>query len=153
MAARKKVKTVSTKRGHKLKAPEWDGWESWTGKEYHKFSKEAFKFYYENFKTVDLLPAMYTWMLENGYTKDDVSAAKAAPYIETTPAIYCNMMSKGMPSYNPAEDEYWQSLPGTMGDMEDVTKFIHEEAKNAIERGKVAKEEKAKEKERQEEEK
>ena len=145
MAARKKVKTVSVKRGHKLKAPEWDGWESWTGRQYHQFSKEAFKFYYENFKTVDLLPAMYTWMLENGYTKDDVSAVKAAPYVETTPAIYCNMMSKGMPSYNPAEDEYWQSLPGTMGDMEDVTKFVHEEAKNAIERGKAAKIEKEKE--------
>ena len=150
MAAKKKVKTVSVKKGHKLKAPGWDGWESWTGRAYHIFSKDAFKFYYENFKTVDLLPEMFIWMLENGYTKDDVSAVKAAPYVETTPAIYCNMMSKGMPSYNPAEDEYWQSLPGTMGDVEDVTKFIHEEVKNAIQRGNVAKAEKAKEEKKKE---
>jgi hypothetical protein len=90
MAARKKAKTVTVRKGNKLKAPEWTGWESWDGKTYHAFSKDTFKFYYENFKPADLLPALFNWMKENGYSKDDVSDAKAAPYIETTPAIYAN---------------------------------------------------------------
>jgi len=139
MAARKKAKTVTVKRGHKLKAPEWDNWELWDGKSYHVFAKEAFKFYYENFKTADLLPALFTWMNQNGYDKDDVAAAKAAPYIETAPAIYANMLLKGMPAFSPAENEYWISLPGTMGELEPVDIFIHDEVKQIIVRGKQAK--------------
>jgi len=143
MAARKKAKTVTVRKGNKLKAPEWTGWESWDGKAYHQFSKDTFKFYYENFKPADLLPALFNWMKENGYTKDDVSDAKAASYIETTPAIYANMLLKGMPAFAPAENEYWTSLPGTMGELEPVDKFVHEEVKNCITRGKQAKLEKA----------
>ena len=59
MAARKKAKTVTVRKGNKLKAPEWSGWESWDGKTYHQFSKDTFKFYYENFKPADLLPALF----------------------------------------------------------------------------------------------
>ena len=78
-------------------------------------------------------------------------AAKAADSwaISQVAAIHCRMMTKGMPDFNQKEDDYWQTLPGTMGHIRPSSEFIKKRLQEAIEKGKLVvteKKEEAKEK-------
>lgn len=137
------------RRGDKLKAPSWEGWEEWDGQKFHRHKGASREFYYQNYKPVDLFPHTYKWMELNDYTKEQIKHAKAAPSHELsiTAAITAKQLLDGMPDYNPKEDEYWDSLPGTMGKMAPATKFLKDRIERAIEVGsKVIVEKKAEEK-------
>ena len=137
------------RRGDKLQAPKWDGWEEWTGQEYHRHRDTSRSFYYENYKPADLYPHTFKWMSENGYNKEQIKNAKAAPSYELsiTAAIVAKQLLDGMPDINPKEVEYWESLPGTMGTVNPASKFLKERIERAIEAGsKVVVEKKAEEK-------
>lgn len=154
MAIPKKTKkkqpraAVRVRKGNKLTAPSWDGWEEWSGEQYHRFRDASRAFYYENYKPVDLFPHTFKWMADNGYTKEQVKHAKAAPAYELsiTAAIIAKQLLDGMPDYNPKQNEYWESLPGTMGSIKPATVFLKERIERAIESGsKVVQEKKAEE--------
>jgi hypothetical protein len=139
------------KRGNKLTAPSWEGWEDWTGEQYHRFRDASRSFYYENYKPADLYPHTFKWMANNGYSKEQIKHAKAAPSFELsiTAAIVAKQLIDGMPDYNPKEAEYWESLPGTMGTTQPATKFLKERIERAINAGsKVVEEKKEEEKEK-----
>ena len=146
---RTKKKTVRAapriKRGGKLADPSWDGWEEWDGQRYHRFASATREFYYQNFKPADLYQYTWTWMGQNGYTKEQIKQAKAAPgfTLSVTAAITAKMLLCGMPLYNPKEDEYWQSLPGTMGTTQPADAFLRKRIEDCIVAGKVIVEEKA----------
>ena len=57
---RTKKKTVPpvswVRRGDKLTAPSWEGWEEWSGQEFHRHRDKSREFYYQNYKPVDLFP-------------------------------------------------------------------------------------------------
>ncbi len=155
MALPKRTKKKPTRgaprirRGDKLQGPKWDGWEEWDGQKFHRHKGASREFYYQNYKPVDLFPHTYKWMESNGYTKEQIKHAKAAPSHELsiTAAITAKQLLDGMPDYNPKEDEYWDSLPGTMGKMAPASKFLKERITRAIEVGsKVIVEKKAEEK-------
>jgi hypothetical protein len=140
-----------TRRGDKLKAPSWEGWEDWDGKQYHRHRDTSRSFYYENYKATDLYPHTFKWMADNGYTKEQIKHAKAAPSYELsiTAAIVAKQLLDGMPDYNPKENEYWESLPGTMGSVQPASKFLKERIERAIETGsKVVEVKKEEEKEK-----
>ena len=132
------------KRGNKLTAPSWEGWEDWTGEQYHRFRDASRSFYYENYKPADLYPHTFKWMADNGYSKEQIKHAKAAPSFELsiTAAIVAKQLIDGMPDYNPKEAEYWESLPGTMGTTQPATKFLKERIERAINAGSKVVEEK-----------
>ena len=125
------------KRGDKLKAPSWEGWEEWSGEQFHRHKDRSRDFYYTNYKPVDLYPHTYKWMAENGYTKDEISKCKAAPpyQLSITAAICAKQLLDGMPDFNQKEDDYWQTLAGTMGHTQPVTIFLKKRIKQAIEAG------------------
>ena len=137
----RKKKTVRgaprVRRGDKLQAPKWDGWEEWDGQKFHRFRDASRAFYYDNYKAVDLFPHTYKWMAQNGYTKEQIKHAKAAPSYELsiTAAIVAKQLLDGMPDYNPKQNEYWESLAGTMGSIQPATKFLKERIERAIETG------------------
>tara|TARA_B100001057_G_scaffold289536_1_gene289601 strand:- start:4238 stop:5530 length:1293 start_codon:yes stop_codon:yes gene_type:complete len=152
---RTKKKTVRAapriKRGGKLADPSWEGWEEWDGQKYHRFASATREFYYQNFKPADLYPFAWQWMEKNGYTKEQLKQAKAAPgyVLSVTASITAKMLLCGMPDYNPKEDEYWQTLPGTMGTTQPATKFLKERIEKAITEGaKVVEDKKEIEKEK-----
>jgi len=137
------------RRGNKLTAPSWEGWQDWDGQKFHRFKEASRAFYYENYKPADLFPHTYKWMAENGYTKEQVKQAKAAPSAEIsiTAAIVAKQLLDGMPDYNPLHNEYWESLPGTMGSVKPATEFLKGRIERAIEVGsKVVEEKKQEEK-------
>lgn len=137
------------RRGDKLKAPSWEGWEDWDGQQFHRHKETSRAFYYENYKPADLFPHTYKWMETAGYTKEQIKHAKAAPSHELsiTAAIVAKQLLDGMPDYNQKHSQYWESLPGTMGSIYPATKFLKERIERAMEVGaKVLGEKKAEEK-------
>ena len=140
------------KRGAKLTAPSWEGWETWTGEQVHRHREYCRSFYYENYKPADLYPAIYKWMEQSGeYTKEQLKHAKAVPsaFTSITSAIVAQCFLDGAPDYVKVEDEYWQSLPGTMGEKKGPSEFLKKRIESYIERGsKVVVEKKAEEKEK-----
>ena len=151
MAARKKARaTPQVKRGSKLKAPDWTGWEEMSGAEFHRFKQGAHRWYYDNYQAADLMPAVWAWMETNGYGREDIAKCKAAPSytISSTAAILCNMLNAGMPDFNPKHDEHWQTLPGTMGHVKPASEFIKQRIEEALNRGEKVIEEKKEEEEK-----
>ena len=151
LAKRKKTTRAAPRRGAKLESPKWDNWEKLSGAEFHRKSQAAREFYYQNYKPADLYPYVYTWMEKNGYSKEDIRNVKAAPDYEVTVtgAISCKLLLDGMPDFNQKEDDYWQTLAGTMGHVQPATVFIKQRIAKAIETGKNVKQEKE-EKEKEE---
>lgn len=125
------------RRGNKLADPSWEGWEEWDGKTYHRFASATREFYYQNFKPADLYPSTWQWMKDNDYTKDEIKQAKAAPgyALSVTAAITAKMLLCGMPLYNKKEDEYWQTLPGTMGEVSPADTFLRKRIADCIKAG------------------
>ena len=132
------------KRGNKLTEPSWEGWEEWSGEQFHRAAQHARAWYYENFKPVDLYPAVWEWMGLNSYTKEQIKQAKAAPSYELsiTAGITAKLLMNGMPDYNEKHDKYWESLPGTMGNTAPASKFLKERIQRAIATGSVVVEQK-----------
>ena len=135
------------RRGAKLTEPSWEGWEEWTGEQYHRAAQHARQWYYENYKPADLYPAVWKWMEQNDYTKEQLKQAKAAPSHELsiTAGITAKLLMNGMPDYNEKHDKYWESLPGTMGNTAPATKFLKARIERAIEAGTGVVEEKKQE--------
>jgi hypothetical protein len=125
------------KRGNKLTEPSWEGWEEWTGEQFHRAVQHARAWYYENYKPADLYPAVWQWMGQNDYTKEQLKQAKAAPSFELsiTAGITAKLLMNGMPDYNEKHDKYWESLPGTMGNTAPATKFLKARIERAIKAG------------------
>ena len=141
---------VATKKKKVIRAPKagkqvisWAGWEEMDGKTFHNHRRYAFDHYYQEHKTADLLPNVYHWMKENGYTKEQIESAKArGSNGMTMAAIVARCLKDGMPDYNPKHNEYWQELPGTMGDVKPVTENLRNYVDEAVRLGKPVMEEK-----------
>jgi hypothetical protein len=134
---KKKVRLSPTiKRGNKIVGPDFTGWETWTGAEYLKFQRNARDWYYENYKVADLLPDVWAWMKENNYTAEQIKHAKAGD-VSIVVAISCKLLRTGMPDYNKAHDDYWQTLPGTSGVVKPSSVWIKARLEEAIEKGKL----------------
>lgn len=137
----KRKKTVrrapQIRRGSKLTEPSWEGWEEWTGEKFHRASQHARDWYYQNYKPIDLYPAVDAWMSKNGYTKEQVKQVKAAPThaLSVTAGITAKLLMNGMPDYNKKHDEYWSSLPGTMGNTAPASKFLKGRIEEAMQQG------------------
>lgn len=139
------------RRGKKMVGPDFTGWETWDGYKFHRFKGDAKTFYYQNYQEADLLPEVWTWMKENGYTVNQIKAAKSAKgwdNITVNVAIACKLLHTGCPDYNEKENEYWQACAGTSGEIQPMTSYIRRKVDKAIEEGKneVVVEEKKEEK-------
>ena len=147
---RKKKARAPVRRKTGVTAFSFEGWETWTGEEYHRKTVALRAELYAEFKVADLLPDVYLWMKNNGYDKKDIAAAKKAPnHGAHTLGISCKMMNMGMPDYNEKHDVYWQSLAGTMGTVKPASEWIKKRVDELVAIGakvveEVKKEEKAK---------
>ena len=125
------------KRGAKLIEPSWDGWEEWDGKTFHRARESARSWYYENYKPQDLYPSIFVWMKENNYSKQDIKHAKEAPAhtLSVTAGIVAKMLLNGMPDYSEKAAQYWESLPGTTGELAPTSQFLRKRIDIAIKAG------------------
>lgn len=87
--------------------PEWDGWEAWSYEKFRK-TKHWGYFWYNYFSTAkEMIPQVTKWMLEEGYTKEDVKAFKAAPdhRCSVTMGSTASMLLRGMPEVHPQDED------------------------------------------------
>lgn len=153
MAGKRKVARGAPRlrKGGKLTEPSWEDYDKLTGEQFHRKRQGSHQWYYENYKTSDLMPAVWAWMERNGYSKEDIKKAKIAPesVISTTAAIVCKMLNNGMPeTYKPAA-EYWDSLPGTTGELKPASEFVKKRVEEALNAGQQVKQEQEKKEEEQ----
>jgi len=136
-AKKPKISFGAVPRRGKIQEPSWEGALDWDGQTFHKAKRAASDFYYEHFKTADMIPHLYAWMKDNGYEPSDIKKAKAAPNskFSGTVCYLARMLQNGMPDYHKAHDEYWQSLAGTMGEIKPVSEFVHTHVKMLIDAG------------------
>lgn len=147
---KKKAQRVNRKTGFADQS--WDGWEKWSGKKFHTLRRAAIDTYYQMTKPSDNYQYIWQYMENNDYTKQDIRKAKAAPNPNPYVAIYCRLRNLGMPSFNKAQDDYWQTLAGTSGNIRDTDDYIQENIDNMIsvgsklvkEKERIAKEEERK---------
>jgi len=149
MAAKKtkQAKIAKTPR-NKLKHPSWEGWEDWSGFVYGQKIDAAREFYYTNFKPSDLLPNVWAWMKEQGYSATEIKQARAvsgSDAVSPTLAVFATLLYKGMPDYNETYAKYWEALPGTMGTVRPFSERIKEKLQDVIDTGKDRVEEEKKE--------
>ena len=129
-----------SKRG--LQAPGFEGWEQLDGSKFHNLKRHNNDFWYMNYKHSENIEHMFTWMKQNGYSKNDITNAKKSAKHEGLVGIYCRMLLDGCPDYNEKEQEYWQSCPGTGGDISPMTDYIKPKVQELIDKGKLIIEEK-----------
>ena len=141
---RKAIKRAPSKRGAKLESPKWDGWEKLSGEDFHRKKEGARSLYNENYQAKDLYAFVFSWMAKNDYTNEDIKLAKLPPdhMLSITCAICCKLLLDGMPDFYQKEDDYWQTLAGTGGNITPVSDFIKKRIAETIEAGKVIKEKK-----------
>ena len=145
---KKKVRAAPRRRGGKLAGPSFDDWQKLGPEGLHKLRGASSRFYYEEYKPVDLYPHLWEWMQQNKYSKSDIAAAKKAKITPTT-AIYARMLLDGCPDYDEAYAEWWESLPGTSGKVKPISDFIIKNVEKYIQEGKkVVEEVKEEEKEK-----
>jgi hypothetical protein len=145
---RKKKARLAPVAKNKKNLYDFEGWEHWSGADYHKRVRHYREDLYANFKPADLAPEVLAWMKENGYTKDEIEAVKKrGPNV--TLGMTCKLLRAGMPEFNPKEAEYWNGLAGTSGELKPVTVWLKKAIAEAIEAGsKMVVEAKTEEKEK-----
>jgi hypothetical protein len=147
---KKKPRPARITKAGKLIVPQWTGWEDWDGEKFHTFKRHSHDWYYQSFKSTEMHPHLFQWMLDQEeYTKDNISSLKALPAwkIPHNLGINAKLIIDGMPAFSEKEAEYWASCKGTAGELQPVTNYMKEKLASLIEEGsKIAKEKKVEEK-------
>jgi hypothetical protein len=92
--------------------PVWDNWESWPIEKFWKEYTRSFNFYNYYSNSKDSKAAVLEWMVNNGYSKNDIRAVKSAPdyFPGMTAGTLCTCMNRGMPAQHPDAQAYLESL-------------------------------------------
>lgn len=143
--ARKAVKRPAKKKTPKLSVdlinerytgeePVWDGWQDWTVAEFYAEHGRALNYYSYHNETAELKPYVIEWMEANGYDSKLVDAVKAAPDYSpgrTTGAL-CRCLLRGMPGLHPQASQYWEMMPGLIGEPTSDVAFVTARIADAI---------------------
>ena len=130
--ARKKAPAARRQRG-KTADPSWDNALKMSGEAYHKYKRKQIDFYYGDKKSVELMPDLLAWMKEAEYNKGDIALVKKHGHSGMIYAgIYARCLRNGMPDLHPDHNAYWQTLPGTSGDVQPTSDFIRRKINEAI---------------------
>ena len=131
----RKKKPVIRKQRSKAQDPNWTTALDMSGQAYHRYKMVSVDWYYQQRKPVELFPDLLAWMKENGYSKEDIATIKRHGYSGIVyPSIYARCLRQGMPDIHPEHNAYWQTLPGTIGDVHPTSDYIKKSIAQAIER-------------------
>lgn len=123
--------------------PTWEDATKWDIKKFQKERARALGFYNYYLKKNEMYQFLFDWMEQNGYTKSEIAAVKAAPHIKQTPCKIARCLSMGMPN---RQDEmqklYDQPDNGFTGDALDDVAYVKDTVIKAIKAGKQALKEK-----------
>ena len=131
----RKKKPVVRKQRSKALDPDWSTALQMSGQAYHKHKMVSVDWYYQERKPVELFPDLLAWMKENNYSKEDIATMKRHGHNGMVYAsIYARCLRQGMPDVHPEHDSYWQTLPGTIGDVHPTSDYVKKTIAQALER-------------------
>lgn len=119
----------------KISLPDFSKSEYWSGSEYHAYIRQARNYYYENYKDVDLIKYIWTWMDQQGYTDHQIGNAKKcgnSNLLGVVAGINCKLLLDGMPDFHEKHAEYWQTLTGTTSELKPVSHTLFAMIEKAI---------------------
>lgn len=119
----KKKKVTRGRRTSTQNSYDFTDWKSMTGQEFSLYKKNAKSYHYENSSPKELQGYLKSWMKLNGYKSRDISTV-TSNHISPAVPIYCKLLLDGCPDFNEKENEYWESLPGTLGSLRSISESI-----------------------------
>jgi hypothetical protein len=129
---KKKAPAARKTRG-KAAEPSWADALTMSGEAYHIYRRRVFDLYYEDKKAADVFPDLIAWMKDAGYSKSDINRMQKHGSVGMVLiGIYARCLRNGMPDLHPEHDEYWQSLPGTNGNMQPITIFMRKKIDESV---------------------
>lgn len=131
---KKKVSSTSVKNPAKHTV-DFTGWEDMTGSQFHRLKTDARYFYYDHYAPKDLEACFKRYLKKNKYSNKDISVITSA-YMPITVGILCKLLESGCPDFNEKENDYWQSLSGTAGEILPLTAYIDERIEQMVHEGK-----------------
>jgi hypothetical protein len=93
------LKTAHREKKGRDHSPKWEGCESWSTDDFHKFFRNSMDYYRLEKSNKELKPEVINWMGLNGYTKEQIKSFKETKDFRcnnTTGAIAANL-NRGMP--------------------------------------------------------
>ena len=131
----RKKKPVIRKQRSKAQDPDWSTALQMSGQAYHKHKMVSVDWYYQERKPIELFPDLLAWMKENQYSKDDIATMKRHGHNGMVYAsIYARCLRQGMPDIHPEHNAHWQTLAGTVGDVQPTTDYVKKSLKEAMAR-------------------
>ena len=131
----RKKKPVVRKQRSKALDPSWETALDMSGEAFHRYKMKTTDWYYAEKKPIDIFPDLLAWMKETDYSKEDIATMKRHGHNGMVyPSIYARCLRQGMPDIHPDHDAYWQTLPGTMGNVYPTSEFIKRKIAEAIDR-------------------
>mgnify|MGYP003663104610 CR=1 FL=1 len=131
----RKKKPVVRKQRSKALDPSWETSLDMSGQAFHRYKMKTTDWYYAEKKPIDIFPDLLAWMKETDYSKEDIATMKRHGHNGMVyPSIYARCLRQGMPDIHPDHDAYWQTLPGTMGNVHPTSEFIKRKIAEAIDR-------------------
>ena len=118
---------ISTDRTGKRHEPKWEGAKDWTGEYFSRYRNHALDYYRMETKSTDSKKWVIAWANNNDKWKKHTKAIgkNSDSKFNSTLGAICRMLSLGMPAKHQPFEDYWESLPGTIGKARDLLAFIN----------------------------
>jgi len=123
MAKRKQL----VKRPKSASVPDFTDSAEWEGAYFSRCKDHAFQYYRLEKKNSDFKRYTLDWVKTSDEWKDKYSVLTKAPEnrFNSTLGCLCNLTKQGMPNVHQKYNEYWESLPGTMGTPKPHSEYIN----------------------------
>ena len=141
-----KKKTVA-RRTKNTNIPDFEGSAEWNGKEFSRAKDAAFEYFRLEKKSSDYKKYVLDYVKTSEKWKEHHATINKAPdnKFNSTLGAICNLVTQGMPDVHPKYNEWWESLPGTMGTPKPHSEYINKWLEEILNVGEKVVEEKKEE--------
>ena len=119
-------KKIVTRRTKNTNVPDFSNSAEWDGEKFSRAKDSAMEYYRLEKKNSDYKKYTLEYVKSNDKWKEHYTTLNKAPEYKfhSTLGTMCNLMSQGMPDVHPKYNEWWHSLPGTMGTPKPHSEYI-----------------------------
>ena len=141
-----KKKTV-TRRTKNTNIPDFAESASWDGEKFSRAKDAAFEYFRLEKKSADFKKYTLEYCKTSDKWKEHIPTLTKAPdsKFNSTLGSICILTTQGMPDVHPKYNEWWESLPGTMGTPKPHHTYIDKWLTEILEKGEKVVEEKQEE--------
>ena len=120
-------KKILVKRPKSGSVPNFKDSAEWEGAYFSRCKDHAFQYYRLEKKNSDFKTYTMNWVKESDTWKDRYDILNKAPdnRFNSTLGCLCHLSKQGMPDVHTKYNEYWESLPGTMGTPKPHSDYIN----------------------------